>query len=250
MVSTCRDEILEVVSDLAVLAPDGSFSPQDVIRALVARGTRYAPSTVRTHVVSRMCANAPDHHALTWDDLTRVAPGRYRLRNDGPQSVLVERSTQGPPSAVVDQQELPTPPGDSSVQREAETVMLAAFAEHLNVRLEARRIRLSGGDYVDVDGVSDHPRILVEAWAHQGPPKSAQRNKVLADAFKLAYLERELGPPVRLVLLFSDAEAARQFRGRSWYASAIRQIGIEIALVELPEALRARVQDAQRRQYR
>jgi hypothetical protein len=38
----------------------------------------YRPSTIRTHVVSRMCRDAPDHHAVTYDDLERVSPGLYR----------------------------------------------------------------------------------------------------------------------------------------------------------------------------
>lgn len=51
-----------------------------MIDELRRRGSTYATSTIRTHVVSRMCANAPDHHARTYDDLERVADGRYRRR--------------------------------------------------------------------------------------------------------------------------------------------------------------------------
>jgi hypothetical protein len=46
-----------------------------VIDELLRTGTRYKPSTIRTHIVSRMCANAPDHHASTYDDPERVADG-------------------------------------------------------------------------------------------------------------------------------------------------------------------------------
>jgi hypothetical protein len=31
-----------------------------------------------THVVSRTCANAPKHHAITYSDLERVGRGLYR----------------------------------------------------------------------------------------------------------------------------------------------------------------------------
>jgi hypothetical protein len=41
--------------------------------------SHFAASTVRTHVSSRMCSNAPDHHAVVYDDLVRVRRGVYRL---------------------------------------------------------------------------------------------------------------------------------------------------------------------------
>jgi hypothetical protein len=77
---TTRDEILAVLPVLSARADDGTFTPQDVIDELQRRGSSYTPSTIRTHVVSRMCADAPDHHAVTYDDLERVADGRYRRR--------------------------------------------------------------------------------------------------------------------------------------------------------------------------
>ena len=64
---------------------DGTFGPQDVVEELRRRGSTYAESTIRTHVVSRMCANAPDHHARTFDDLVRVSDGRYRFRQNLPR---------------------------------------------------------------------------------------------------------------------------------------------------------------------
>src|SRR5258708_1679252 len=38
---------------------DGTLTPQDVVDELRRRGSNYEPSTIRTHIVSRMCANAP-----------------------------------------------------------------------------------------------------------------------------------------------------------------------------------------------
>jgi hypothetical protein len=77
---TARDEILAALPNIEARSAGGSFSPQDVIDELRRRGSTYAESTVRTHVVSRMCANAPDNHARTYDDLARVSDGRYRRR--------------------------------------------------------------------------------------------------------------------------------------------------------------------------
>ncbi len=75
----CRQEVLAAAR---TLHEEGrvDFSPVEVIESMQARGTRYAESTIRTHVVSRMCADAPDNHGTTYDDFERVERGHYRLR--------------------------------------------------------------------------------------------------------------------------------------------------------------------------
>jgi hypothetical protein len=78
---TCRDEILSAVSELARLSPNGDFTVSDVVQHLQRQGSHYKESTIRTHVVSRMCANAPDHHGTVYDDLVRTAHGTYRLNS-------------------------------------------------------------------------------------------------------------------------------------------------------------------------
>jgi hypothetical protein len=76
---TARDEILAV---LTVLERSGrsSFTVEQVLAELRRRGSKYRESTIRTHITSRMCANSPDHHARTYDDLERVGEGLYRRR--------------------------------------------------------------------------------------------------------------------------------------------------------------------------
>jgi hypothetical protein len=77
---TARDEILAALPAIEGKSTDGTFSPQDVVDELRRRGSLHAKSTIRTHVVSRMCVNAADHHGRVYDDLERVADGRYRRR--------------------------------------------------------------------------------------------------------------------------------------------------------------------------
>lgn len=77
---TCREEVLKAAHLLTRRSTDGSFSPQDVVAELRRRGSRYAGATIKTHVVSRMCVNAPANHASCSDELERVGPARYRLR--------------------------------------------------------------------------------------------------------------------------------------------------------------------------
>lgn len=77
---TARDEILVVARRLSAASADGTFTVQEVVEAMRRAGSGYAESTVRTHVTSRMCADAPDNHAKVYDDLVRVDHGRYGLR--------------------------------------------------------------------------------------------------------------------------------------------------------------------------
>lgn len=73
---TARDEILEAIP--AVARSDGTFTVDAIVRELRRRGSSYADSTIRTHVISRMCANSPGNHAVTYDDLERLETGVYR----------------------------------------------------------------------------------------------------------------------------------------------------------------------------
>jgi hypothetical protein len=143
------------------------------------------------------------------------------------------------------------PAGDSQVQRDAEAVLLAALSASIGVPLAPARVHLPDGTHVECDGVSADPPVLVEAWAHQGPPKSAQRNKVLADALKLVHVAAALGGRHRKILCFSDDEAVRPFLSRrSWYAGALRTLDVQVHVVDLPSEWRERILEAQKRQYR
>lgn len=70
---TARDTILEAIGRLG----KDEFTIMDVLREM--EGSGYAESTIRTHIASRMCADAPDNHGTTFADLRRVGHGRYRL---------------------------------------------------------------------------------------------------------------------------------------------------------------------------
>lgn len=243
---TCRQEVLSAARTLAAKSPDATFTAAQIVTEMRSRGTRYPDSTIRTHVVAAMCINAPDNHAVKYPDLVRVRPGRYALVGEAaPDLAAVAAATTQTQSAAE-----PLDPGESSTQREAEAVILGELSAHLGLALLPRRIHLSDGAWVDIDGVHDDPFVLVEAWAHQGPPKSAQRNKVLGDALKLQHVAADLDRPARLILCFADQAAAAPFKGASWYAGALRRIGIEVFCVRLPDTWVARIQEAQARQFR
>lgn len=141
--------------------------------------------------------------------------------------------------------------GSSAEQTAAEVVMLKALGQELSVTLAKKRLVAVDGAWTEVDGVSYEPATLVEVWAHQGLPKSAQKAKVMTDALKLVWVEAAFFPMgAQKILLLADPAAAAYFCGTSWMATALRHFEIEVRTVELPASHRAAVQRAQSRQFR
>jgi len=138
-------------------------------------------------------------------------------------------------------------PLDSTEMREVETSMIAELGRRLGMQLSPRSFVLPEGGRLVIDAASGDAQFLCEAWAYQGPPRAPQRHEVLAEAFKLHFLAQVLGGDRRLALLFGDAQAAAPFRGSKWFAQALRMMGIEIHVVDLPEELRRRVITTQER---
>jgi len=157
-----------------------------------------------------------------------------------------------PPAQGAGQHAGQSPPGGSAEQRRAERIMLDLLSQRLGRSLQPEKISHKSGAMVEVDGTDADRTILVECWAHQGPPKAAQRHKILADAFKLAWISGSINPRPRLILCLSDHQAAAPFLpvARTWAAAALADHDIDVQLVELPADIRQVLIRAQLRQYR
>jgi predicted RNase H-like HicB family nuclease len=70
-----HDEILEAVRRIAAARADWSFTPDEIVRAL----PHLNAGTVRTHITSRCCTNAPKNHPHKWDYFKRLRRGLYQL---------------------------------------------------------------------------------------------------------------------------------------------------------------------------
>ena len=140
--------------------------------------------------------------------------------------------------------------GDSSEQREAEEWLLKELSKELDVNLIKKKFSLDGGSWIEVDGFCKDPLVLCEAWAHIGPPKSAQKNKVMTDAFKLLFASKLVKGNGKCILLFADHDAAAHFQGKSWMAQCLKEYNIEVRIIKLSQELRSKVMEAQERQYR
>ena len=76
---TCRDEVLACAEAVVKRKGENRFTILEILDCMQSRGSRCKESTIRTHVTSRMCRNAPNHHAVTFEDFERVERGVYRI---------------------------------------------------------------------------------------------------------------------------------------------------------------------------
>jgi len=75
----CHEEVLQAARAIVRTKGINEFSPEEVSRYLENQNTTYAKSTINTHIVSRCCVNAPDHHAVRYQYFERIGHGLYKL---------------------------------------------------------------------------------------------------------------------------------------------------------------------------
>ena len=75
---TAREEILIAARDVTTTNGKNEFTISEVWRYMKDNGTQKSQSTIRTHISSRLCANAPDNHGVTYNDFERVRKGVYK----------------------------------------------------------------------------------------------------------------------------------------------------------------------------
>lgn len=77
----CREELLEVITALVNEKGVNEFTMIEAVEAMANYHSAYSENTIRTHISSRCCANAPKHHATAYDDYERVGRGVYRIKD-------------------------------------------------------------------------------------------------------------------------------------------------------------------------
>ena len=77
---SCRNEILSCANQIIKTKGINEFSIREIIDCMNFKNSTYKENTRRTHVTSRMCKNAPRHHATKFEDLERIARGTYQLK--------------------------------------------------------------------------------------------------------------------------------------------------------------------------
>jgi hypothetical protein len=75
----CHEEVLQAAIFIVKSKGINEFTPKEVLRHLKNQNTPYAQSTINTHIVSRCCVNAPEHHAVRYKYFERIGHGLYRV---------------------------------------------------------------------------------------------------------------------------------------------------------------------------
>ncbi len=145
---------------------------------------------------------------------------------------------------------------DSGPQRRAEAAALARMARRLHVPSLQPNVALQAGEgravldglYVGADRV-----VMVEVNAHVGPLKSAQRHKVLSDAFKLAmvsklYARQWRKRSIERILVFVDDGPLARLGPTTWAGAALDAAGVSVQVCKCGSREREALMAAQKRQ--
>jgi len=139
-------------------------------------------------------------------------------------------------------------PSDSSDQLDAEIELIQKVAVRLGCFLKNKALSVGSKQPLQIDGYSESPRVLCEAYARIGVLKPAQSQKVSADILKMLFVEKKLGGQWKKVLAFADEITAKPFLSGSWHAKVVDLFGIEVMVVSLEPETRKNILEAQRRQ--
>lgn len=128
------------------------------------------------------------------------------------------------------------PPGElARPARTGNPELTRALSAHLGIELAPREFTLADGTRIGVDCAvctdDGQPTILTQFSPLQGPMKSAQRNKVIADAFKLVWLRDHHFPDAHVLLVLGEP-LARLFGRGAWLPVAFASQRITVALAD------------------
>ena len=175
-----HDEVLRAASRLCRERRSWTFTPGEVVRALPGLNE----SSVRTHIVSRCCVNAPKNHPHKWDYFKRVRRGVYEIlpayRRDAdearPSRVAESQATYGSPP-LRDSVHATVSRGEKSYVAECWEVAVVTQGRTLdevvsNLR-EALTLHLEGEDLLSL-GLTRSPRLVVTYESPLGNGPSTQ----------------------------------------------------------------------------
>jgi len=172
-----HDEVLRAARRLCRERRDGTFTPEEVVRSLPDLNA----SSVRTHIVSRCCVNAPKNHPHKWDYFRRVRrgvyeilPGQRRDKEEAKVSGVAESPATYGSAPLRDTLHATVTRGENAYVAECWEVAVVTQGRTLdevvaNVR-EALALHLEGED-LDVLGLRRSPRLVVtyESSLQNGP---------------------------------------------------------------------------------
>jgi predicted RNase H-like HicB family nuclease len=168
-----HEEVLKVANEIASGRNDWTFGVEEAVRQL----RHLNESSVRTHVVSRCCINAPKNHPHKWDYFRRVGRGRYQILPAHRKATDAAQATARKSAARVTQHPTTSRPGSTSRRETIHAVLqkdgTTYVAECLELAVvtqgntldevfdnlkQALALHLEGEDLATL-GLVDHPRL-------------------------------------------------------------------------------------------
>jgi predicted RNase H-like HicB family nuclease len=175
-----HDEVLRTARRLCRERRGWTFAPEEVVRAL----PDLNESSVRTHIVSRCCVNAPKNHPHKWDYFRRVRRGVYEIlptHRPEPDEATVSRVAESQASygspPLRDSVHATVSRGEKSYVAECWELAVVTQGRTLdevvfNLR-EALALHLEGEDLVSL-GLTHSPRLVVTYESPLGNGPSTQ----------------------------------------------------------------------------
>lgn len=134
-------------------------------------------------------------------------------------------------------------------QQSAEIYIASIVEKWLGSSLDRNaKVILSGGVYIEPDLYSEKDKIICEIFAHIGPLKGGQKQKISQDILKMLLLEKSKATTYRKVIVVADDRVEKYLNGKSFISESVRQFEIEIKKVNLPDEMFVNVSNAQLRQ--
>ena len=138
---------------------------------------------------------------------------------------------------------------NSEEQRSIESYVIQEIERILGCPLERNvSVQLADNIYINPDFYSNDQTIVGEIYAHVGTLKVGQQRKISQDILKLLLLDKSKDVSYRKIITVVDDAVEKNLRGKSFIAESIRQFGIEIIRINLPDELYSTIQNAQSRQ--
>ena len=176
-----HDEVLTAARRLSRERGAWTFTAEEVVRAL----PHLNENSVRTHIVSRCCVNAPKNHPHKWDYFTRVRRGVYEIRpayrrgqHAGRVPRVAERQATYGSAPLRDSLHATVWRGEGAYVAECWEVAVVTQGKTLdevvfNLR-EALTLHLEGEDLAAL-GLARSPRLVVtyESTLENGPSSPA-----------------------------------------------------------------------------
>lgn len=243
-----REDVLSAAQELTARGAS-PFSPAELIQEAQRQGSTYPESTLRTHIVSAMCVNAPDNHAVRYEDLERVARGQYVLTELGANHGVTIASSRRPgltATSATAAKVAPSTPQAATDDWYWEGNVQAALVSYLasegwRILRVADTARSEQGH--DIHAERDREGLLVEVKGYpssvyvRGPkrgqpkptPPALQARQSFSHALLSGVLMRAESPSFRVALAFPDFATYRNLAERS--VRPLDDAGIELWLV-------------------